>query len=500
MPQEEYPPLPLYAWQETRDTLRSYCRVLGGIHRQLSPPQKHWWHISLRVTGNGLTTAAIPRPGQTAEQFEINLDLEAQRLTITTSWGVWWEMPIAGQPPLVFAKQMLGALEYMNIPVEIDRSDLELLERPYDISAAQSFGRALSSVNTVFNRFKSELNGESSQVQFWPHNFDLALMWLSGRKVSGVDPSNEELADERISFGFSTGDSDVPEPYCTTIYPGTRSYDSTLPDGAGWYTPAGRVPCSHTSCSIDCTGRAAAALPRRFHGRLDPVELTDPMTTTSIPVILLLNPNEPEAVLSLAVQPGQQVSKGELICTLETTKSTAEVTAEAAGYVAGLRFQAGQTVTAGEILCYLAGTPDWVPPEASIAARSGGPVEGTPPGLRISQPALEMARQAGIDLEKLPQGPFITESSLRPLIEKALGRNFEPAEAGFDPTAILIFGGGGHGKSLIDLLRLLGTYRLAGVVDDNLSPGEQVLGVPVVGGSDALPSLYAQGIAWRRTR
>lgn len=220
------------------------------------------------------------------------------------------------------------------------------------------------------------------------------------------------------------------------------------------------------------------------------------MTTTSIPVFLpLLNPNEPDALLaSLAVQPGQQVSKGELICTLETTKSTAEVTAEAPGYIAGLRFQAGQTVKAGEVLCYLAASPDWAPPESPVPAGSGGPGEGMPLGLRISQPALEMARQAGIDLEKLPQGPFITESSLRPLIEKARGSNLEPVEAGFDPTAIIIFGGGGHGKSLIDLLRLLGTYRLAGVVDDNLPPGEKALGVPVIGGSEALPALYAQGI------
>lgn len=255
MPQKEYSPLPLYAWQETRDTLHSYCRILGGIRRQLSPPQKHWWHISLRVTGSGLTTAAIPRPDQNDGQFEINLDLEAHRLTITSTWGIWWEMPVTGQPPLVFAKQVLGALEYMDLPVEIDRSDLELLERPYDSAAARSFGRALSSLNAVFNRFKSELPGESSQVQFWPHHFDLALMWLSGRKVPGVDPGNEELADEQISFGFSTGDSELSEPYFyTTFYPWNEEIlAQPLPEGAAWYTASWRGAMFPYTLLLDST-------------------------------------------------------------------------------------------------------------------------------------------------------------------------------------------------------------------------------------------------------
>jgi len=44
----------------------------------------------------------------------------------------------------------------------------------------------------------------------------------------------------------------------------------------------------------------------------------------------------------------------------------------------------------------------------------------------------------------------------------------ELAGAGVSPAnglpEILIYGGGGHGKALIDLLRSLGTYHLAGVV------------------------------------
>ncbi len=87
--------------------------------------------------------------------------------------------------------------------------------------------------------------------------------------------------------------------------------------------------------------------------------MTEP-TPITIP---LINPNEPGALLAeLHVIPGNHVAFGDKLCTLETTKSTVELTAEANGYVVGLAFQAGQTVQAGEILGYLADSPNWIPP------------------------------------------------------------------------------------------------------------------------------------------
>ncbi|TLN01466.1 hypothetical protein FDZ74_15790, partial [bacterium] len=64
----------------------------------------------------------------------------------------------------------------------------------------------------------------------------------------------------------------------------------------------------------------------------------------------------------------------------------------------------------------------------------------------------------------------------------------------YDPTAILVFGGGGHGKTLVELVQSLGSYRVIGVIDDVLSPGDQVVGVPVLGGPDLLADLYKRGV------
>ena len=200
----------------------------------------------------------------------------------------------------------------------------------------------------------------------------------------------------------------------------------------------------------------------------------------------LINPNEPEAMLAAVhVRAGQRVQRGEALCTLETTKSTADVLAEIDGYVAGLQHAAGDSVSAGELLCYLADDPGWTPPAHDQATPQG---ETTPPpGLRITQPALALAKEKGLDLGKLPVGPLITESMLRPLVEHA-------APAAYAPPSGLVYGGGGHGKSLVDLLRALGSYRITGIVDDGLETGTRIMDLPVLGSSAVLAGLAEKGV------
>jgi acetyltransferase EpsM len=220
-------------------------------------------------------------------------------------------------------------------------------------------------------------------------------------------------------------------------------------------------------------------------------------TPVTIP---LLNPNEPEALLAaLHVRAGAKVAVGDLLATLETTKSAADLQAERAGYIAGLRLAVGQTAQAGEILCYIADDPHWSPPDVPSGAgretTAGSPAKPTIEGLKITQPALALARQMGLELSRLPTDRFVTEDIVRAMLtkpeEQAKG---PPAAIEMDPSAIIIYGGGGHGKALTDLLRLLGTYRIVGIIDDGIPAGEVIMGVPVLGGSPVLSELYAKGI------
>lgn len=63
-----------------------------------------------------------------------------------------------------------------------------------------------------------------------------------------------------------------------------------------------------------------------------------------------------------------------------------------------------------------------------------------------------------------------------------------------DTHPLVIYGGGGHGRSIIDAVRVLGKYEIVGIVDDELAPGSEVMGVPVLGDAQVLPSLFSKGV------
>lgn len=205
-------------------------------------------------------------------------------------------------------------------------------------------------------------------------------------------------------------------------------------------------------------------------------------------LVPLINPNEPESILAdLLVVEKDRVERGQVIASFETTKSTFELTAESDGYVRGLRFKTGDTTRAGEILCFLTATADEALPVISVPDPAGQlEKEILPTGLRITQPALALAKELGLDLDTLPTGRLVTESML-----KELGGLDEMED---DPTTLLIYGGGGHAKSLIDLIRRMGSFAIAGVVDDGIPAGTLILDVPVLGGGEMLPALRSKGV------
>ncbi|RBP58091.1 sugar O-acyltransferase (sialic acid O-acetyltransferase NeuD family) [Alkalibaculum bacchi] len=58
---------------------------------------------------------------------------------------------------------------------------------------------------------------------------------------------------------------------------------------------------------------------------------------------------------------------------------------------------------------------------------------------------------------------------------------------------ILLVGGGGHCKSVLDSLLELNKYLDVGIIDKKNSIGSSVLGVPVIGCDDDLPALFNNG-------
>jgi acetyltransferase EpsM len=207
-------------------------------------------------------------------------------------------------------------------------------------------------------------------------------------------------------------------------------------------------------------------------------------------LVPLVNPNENEALLAqLGVHEGQQVKKGEVIAVFETTKSTFELPAEKSGFIIGLTRHEGDLLKTGDRFCFIADRADQ---KISVELKTKSDDQHAkmgeiPSGLRITQPALALAREKGIALESLPTNQLVTEKTINAM-------NSLPSIDN-DPAAIVIYGGGGHAKSLIELIRAEGKYHIIGILDDALLIGSLVLDLTVLGGGGMLGELKKKSIS-----
>jgi hypothetical protein len=243
--------LRLDEWRETRDTLQSYARVIGKIRQALTPPQKHWWHASLRVDGVGLTTTPMLVPttvGENGRSLTFLLDLVNHQTRLTTSQGQTQAIPLEGQSLAEFCQQIKAALAAFGLTITFDDSVCSSAAKRvdeagvdeagvYDKTAVSRYWQTLSRIDLLFKQFRHGFREESSPVQLWPHHFDLALLWFSGRLVPDQDPDDPEYADEQMNFGFVTGDDSIADPYFyATAYPTPDAFtEQPLPDGAYWH-------------------------------------------------------------------------------------------------------------------------------------------------------------------------------------------------------------------------------------------------------------------------
>ncbi|HTX90995.1 MAG TPA: NeuD/PglB/VioB family sugar acetyltransferase [Anaerolineales bacterium] len=205
-------------------------------------------------------------------------------------------------------------------------------------------------------------------------------------------------------------------------------------------------------------------------------------------LVPLLNANEPEARLaSLHVKDGEAVEKGALLLTVETTKAATDIEAPEAGFVHFLAAE-GDTLPVGAKIAVItekAGEKVASLPRAAEPTKAEG-------DLRITKPARLLAESLGLDLARLPTDRLVTEAVVRelagaPAIEISLSKSDRPYLA--------IFGAGGHAKAIMDMVRQLGEFAIAGIVDDNPRlTGSRTLDIPVLGTRAILPALFEQGV------
>jgi len=255
---EQFPPLPIEEWEDTKNTLHLFLQVVGKVRLALYPKMNHWWHVPFYVSVRGLTTGPIPYEGMIFE-MEFNFRDEGHALKIETSVGDSRTVPLKGLSVAGFYEKVFSNMNELGIVVGIRPLpyDLPWTTEPfasdyqhsaYDEAYVNRFWRILVQVNSIFQVFRGWFTGKSSPVHFFWHHADLALTLFSGRAApvrEGANPVEREASShEIISFGFWTGDQNVREPaFYAYMHPQPAGFmDEPLsPKEAFWSPEAGEA-------------------------------------------------------------------------------------------------------------------------------------------------------------------------------------------------------------------------------------------------------------------
>jgi sugar O-acyltransferase (sialic acid O-acetyltransferase NeuD family) len=206
-------------------------------------------------------------------------------------------------------------------------------------------------------------------------------------------------------------------------------------------------------------------------------------------LVPLLNANEPEArLVDVHVKDGQAVEKGVRLFTIETTKAASDIESPEAGFVRILAME-GAMLSVGDLLAVITQTSD---EEISITRKDVQPPVSAR-DLRITKPARALADSLGVDLTTLPTDRLVTEEIVR--LVAGVTHKMEILLPPSDKPYLLIFGGGGHAKAIMDMVKQIDKYVIAGILDDDMRfTGTEVLGIPVLGTRALFPRLIEKGV------
>lgn len=207
--------------------------------------------------------------------------------------------------------------------------------------------------------------------------------------------------------------------------------------------------------------------------------------------------SETAMVIAWHVEDRSEITAARSLVDVETSKAALEIESPADGVVLQL-VTAGAAVTVGEPIAYI--FEDEAELDAFVARREVGGSEGRDVNdeVRATASARQRATELGVELRDIVRPGLITQKDVEAAAQASIQAGRPPVASLPDPmpapagTRRLLLIGAGLGATQV--LDIVGTGDdLAGVaiVDDNADIwGQEIAGLPVVGGSERISELW----------
>lgn len=222
----------------TRRTLQLYARSLSALARACAPAHPNWWHISMKVTPNGLATDNIPLPG--GGILAGRLDFHRAQIVLESSDGQTWFIPMnEGLTGSEMGDRVIAVAAEAGFTGTVDRGRFENAEPGIYLSGLiGNFFTALISADRAFKRHGARLGDDAGPVRLWPHGFDLAMEWF-GTRVERYNEGGKTIElPAQLNLGFYPGEGDADSYFYSNPWPfdGDKLLGRALPAGASWHT------------------------------------------------------------------------------------------------------------------------------------------------------------------------------------------------------------------------------------------------------------------------
>lgn len=191
-------------------------------------------------------------------------------------------------------------------------------------------------------------------------------------------------------------------------------------------------------------------------------------------------------VVEIFIKSGAYVNKGQILCALESSKAAFDIIAEKDGYFYH-KLELNKWNSVGDVLGQIS---DEKIDSIVCEEEKNSMLEELNKKHILSKRAEELIKKHHIDLTIFGQKKFIKEEDVISAITKRNKKSIK-----FEENSIIIIGGGGHSKICIDIIKLLKSYQIEGIVDSILQIGSEILGIQVISNEDSdLNEYYKCGL------
>ncbi len=220
--QDAWPTLEYETWRPTKKTLHMCVQMIGKARLALSPALPEWLHSCLYLDPRGFSTGPVPCGNHI---LSMATDLYENSFHIRVSDGREEWVALGNRCVAEMWSEFRHVLGRLGVEIDLWEKPQEVpdvtpfSENRHDCTIiaedAQRFLRILTSINSVFEEFRSGFFGRTG-VQFWWGGFDFAVLLFTGKHL---EPPNDrgyilryDLDAEHMNAGFWACDDANPVP------------------------------------------------------------------------------------------------------------------------------------------------------------------------------------------------------------------------------------------------------------------------------------------------